>query len=172
MTRNDTIRSGARAIAAAGLLSALAFAGSVLAAEATAPPAQATSSAPTAPAASAASKAVTDRDEMRITDLRNKLKITPEQDALWNDVAKILRSNDEKMDVLTKERHDKAATMTAIDDLRSYEAISAAHAAATKALLPAFEKLYDSMSAAQKANADNVFRHTGQKTHTAHKKAM
>jgi hypothetical protein len=170
MTRNDTIRSGARSVAAAALLSGLAITGTVLAAEVTAPPAQAAVSAPTPRAGNATAKA--DREEMRITELRNKLKIAPEQDALWNDVAKTMRSNDEKMDALTQERHDKAATMTAVDDLRSYERITEEHAAGIKAFLPAFEKLYDSMSAAQKANADNVFRHTGQKKDTTQKKAM
>jgi hypothetical protein len=80
-----------------------------------------------------------------------------------------MRRNDEKIDALTEARNGRAPTMTAVEDLRSYGEITEAHATGIKNFLPAFERLYDSMSAPQKANADDVFRNTG---HRTPKKAM
>ena len=46
-------------------------------------------------------------EDQHISQLHDQLKITPQQEALWNDVAKIMRDNDRKIDALVKERHDK-----------------------------------------------------------------
>jgi protein CpxP len=168
MNLNKITRSGASAVAATTLLSAMTFAGAALADGGNATPAPTRLSAQTAQrpsAASSVSKPIIDRDEQRITDLHDRLKIAPEQEPLWNGVARIMRSNDEEIDELTKERHDKASTMTAVEDLRSYGKITEAHATGIKTFVPAFEKLYDTMSTEQKANADNVFRKVGSKTH-------
>jgi periplasmic protein CpxP/Spy len=143
--------------AAIALLGAMTLAGTA-AAQQTALNNQAPASSATAP----------DKDEMRIRTLHDKLNITSAQEPLWNNVAQIMRNNDEKMDALAQERHDKAATMTAVEDLRSYEQITEAHAMGMKAFIPAFESLYLSMSDTQKAAADNAFRNMGPK---AHKKA-
>ena len=77
-----------------------------------------------------------------------------------------MRSNDDKMDVLAKDRHDRAKAMTAVEDLRSYGDITEAHATGIKTFVPAFEKLYDTMSTTQKANADDIFRKVGRRTGT------
>ena len=79
------------------------------------------------------------------------------------DVAQVMRRNDEKMDALSAERHGRIATMTAVEDLRSYGQITEQHAADIKTLAPVFEKLYDAMSTEQKANADAIFRSSGRK---------
>jgi len=168
MNRKKITHSGAGTVIVV-LLSGLTFAGAVLAGEGNAAPAQTAVSAQMSDAASAASKPNADRDELRIKKLHNRLKIAPNQETLWNNVAQIMRGNDEKIDGLAKERHDKAATMTAVEDLRSYGEITEAHATGVRTFVPAFEKLYESMSAEQKANADNVFRSVGRKTH---KKAL
>jgi hypothetical protein len=55
-------------------------------------------------------------------------------------------------------RADKASTATALDDLKSYAEIATAHAEGLKKFLPVFETLYGSMSDAQKAQADTLFR--------------
>ncbi len=47
--------------------------------------------------------------------------------------------------------------MTAVDDLRSYSAITDAHAEGLKKFIPVFEALYASMSDAQKKNVDTLF---------------
>ena len=160
MNRKKITHSGA-GTAIAALLSGMTFAGAVLAGDGTAAPVQTAVSAPTPDSASSPTKPNTDRDELRIKELHDRLKIAPDQEALWNNVAQIMRGNDEKIDVLAKERHDKAPTMTAVEDLRSYGEVTETHAADIKTFIPAFERLYDSMSAAQKATADNVFRTGG-----------
>ena len=137
---------------ALALSSTIAFTGAAIAAESDAAPAK---------AAVSAKPTVDHEEEQHINQLHAQLKITPEQEALWNNVAEIMRRNDKKIDALVKERHDRASTMTAVEDLRSYGEVTETHAADIKTFIPAFERLYDSMSAAQKATADNVFRTGG-----------
>jgi periplasmic protein CpxP/Spy len=151
--------TSAHSLAVVALVSAMSFTGAALAAESNA----------AAVKTAAATKPAVDRDEeTQVKQLHDQLKITPEQESLWANVAQIMRSNDAKIDTLVKERHDKASTMTAVEDLRSYGAITEAHAVDIKTFIPAFERLYESMSPAQKANADNIFRTGG---HKAVKKA-
>ena len=137
------------AVIAIALSSTTAFTGAAIAGEGD------------AKAAVGAKPAIDHEEEQHINQLHDQLKITPEQEALWNNVAEIMRSNDKKIDALVKERHDKASTMTAVEDLRSYSEVTETHAADIKTFIPAFVRLYDSMSAAQKATADNVFRTGG-----------
>ncbi len=119
--------------------------------------------------AGGASKA--DRAEARIKELHAKLKITPAQEELWNNVAQAIRDNEKTMETLIKERSEKAGTMTAVDDLKSYSEIAEAHADGLKKFIPAFEPLYASMSDDQKKNADMLFRHHGPKKPKAKAKA-
>jgi hypothetical protein len=103
----------------------------------------------------------TDRVEARIKELQTKLKITPAQEELWNNVTQVMRDNAKTMDELIKARSEKASTMTAIDDLKSYGEIAEAHADGIRKFIPAFEPLYAGMSDAQKNAADTLFRHHG-----------
>jgi periplasmic protein CpxP/Spy len=103
----------------------------------------------------------TERVEVRISELYAKLKITPAQEELWNKVTKVMRDDSKTMEALIKERSEKESTMTAVDDLKSYSAITEAHADYLKKLIPVFEPLYASMSDAQKKSADTLFRHHG-----------
>jgi hypothetical protein len=163
MTRLTRTPLGTSAAASIVMLAAMTFAGAALGDASSANPASTPSSAAAPAAVSPAAKPAVDRDEQRIKDLHDKLKVTPAQEMLWSKVAEIMRSNDEKIDALAKARHDHASTMTAVDDLRSYGEITEAHAAGIRAFTPAFSSLYDSMSAEQKANADTVFRSAGRK---------
>ncbi len=99
--------------------------------------------------------------EARIKELQTKLKITPAQEDLWNNVTQVMRDNAKTMEALIKARSEEASTMTAIDDLKSYGGIVEAHADAIRKFIPAFEPLYASMSDAQKKAADTLFRHHG-----------
>jgi periplasmic protein CpxP/Spy len=117
------------------------------------------SATPSIAASPKASKA--DRVETRITELHTKLMITPEQEESWNGVAQVMRDNAKTMEELIKARTEKAGTMSAVDDLKSYAEIADAHADGLKKFIPAFEPLYASMSDAQKKNADTLFRHHG-----------
>jgi len=106
-----------------------------------------------------ASKA--DRTETRIKELHTKLKITPAQEELWNNVAQAMRDDAKTMEVLIKARSEKVSTMTAVDDLKSYSEIAEAHVNYLKKFIPIFEPLYASMSDAQKKNADILFHPQG-----------
>ena len=140
--------AAARALAAAALAATIAFApGPVIAA--------------TASAAKATSE---DRVEARVKDMHAKLKITKAQEDQWAKVAQVMRANAKTMDALTQARFEKAKTknMTAVDDLKSYAEITGAHEDGIKKFIPVFTTLYNSMSDAQKKDADALFRNAGQ----------
>jgi len=100
----------------------------------------------------------TDRVEARIKQLHAQLKITPDQEDQWNAFAKVMRENAKTMQSQAEERQQNLGTMSAMDDLNSYEQITETHAEALKKLIPEFQTLYDAMSPDQQRNADAVFR--------------
>ncbi|HEV2442063.1 MAG TPA: Spy/CpxP family protein refolding chaperone [Steroidobacteraceae bacterium] len=102
-----------------------------------------------------------------IDHLHESFKITPAQEPLWRKVVSVMRENSEELGKLAKERAEGSANRTAVDDLKSYAEISDAHAAGTRKLIPAFQALYDSMSAEQKKAADAEFRehYSGHRPH-------
>ena len=110
-------------------------------------------------AAGKASK--TERVEVRIKELRSKLKITPAQEGLWDNVTKAMRDDAVTMEALIKARSENTTTRNAVDDLKSYSEITEAHANGLKKFISVFEPLYASMSDAQKKDADTLFRHQG-----------
>ncbi len=99
-----------------------------------------------------------DRTEARITDLHARLKITPAQEDLWNQVTQVMRDDAKKMDSLNQARYEKARSMTAVEDLKSYGEIAQAHADGLKNFIPVFETLYAALSDDQKKDADTLFR--------------
>jgi periplasmic protein CpxP/Spy len=99
--------------------------------------------------------------EARIAYLHTKLNITPAQEESWNNVAQVMMDNAKTMDELIKTRSKNAATMTPVDDLKSYSEIADAHADGLQKFIPVFASLYDTMSDAQKMNAAKLFRHHG-----------
>jgi len=99
-----------------------------------------------------------DRVEARISELRSRLKITADQDSKWNEVTQIMRDNAHKLDEIAQRRTQKDARMTALDDLNSYSEMVDARADGLKRFIPAFQSLYDSMSDAQKKQADALFQ--------------
>ena len=107
----------------------------------------------------AAKASVAQRVEARITQMHAKLKITQAQEDQWAKVAQMMRDNEKTIEPLIQARIDNAKTMTAVDDLKSYGEISDAHADGIKKFTPVFATLYDSMSDAQKKQADSLFRH-------------
>jgi periplasmic protein CpxP/Spy len=104
-----------------------------------------------------------------IDHLHESLQISPRQEALWHEVATVMRENAETMSRLAKARAEQAPTASAVDDLKSYAEISEAHAAGAKRMIPVFQALYDSMSAEQRKAADAEFRgHFREHAHGAH----
>jgi periplasmic protein CpxP/Spy len=110
----------------------------------------------------------TDRVELRIKELHSELKITPEQQPQFDAVAQAMRDDAKAMEDAIAQRRE-AKSMTAVDDLKAYQAIADAHSQGLQKLIPAFQALYDTMSPEQKKNADAVFSHTRHPAH--HKKS-
>lgn len=108
-------------------------------------------------AAAPARPAAGPRVEQRIQSLHDRLKITAAETPQWNAVADAMRDNARTVGALILERREKAATMSAVQDLRSYEAIAQAHAEGVAKLADAFQTLYDVMTPAQRKNADAIF---------------
>ena len=96
--------------------------------------------------------------EQRITALHTAMKITPEQETKWNGVAQAMRENAGRMDKLVATTRTKPSqSMSAVDDLKTYEKFAQAHVDGLKNLIASFTTLYDTMPDAQKKVADKVF---------------
>jgi len=130
--------------------------GSSTSSSSTATQAKPSQAAPKATAAKTG-KSRADRIEARIAGLKSQLKITQAQESQWNNFAGVMRDNDKTVGAMIEERRQKAQRMNAVDDLKSYEAITEANAAGLKKLVSAFETLYGTMSDQQKKIADGVF---------------
>ena len=122
------------------------------------------------PAGTAATTGKGETVEQRISSLHTALKITPDEDAKWNAVAQSMRENASAMDKLVAERTAEAPqTMTALDDLNSYQKFAQAHVDGLKNLIASFSTLYNAMPDPQKKVADQVFgnfRHQGARAHS------
>ena len=114
-----------------------------------------TSPATTEPAPASAKS---DPVEARIQQLHRKLHITEAQQTQWDNLVVVMRGNAKAMFDLEKERAQDAKGMTAIDAVKSYQAVIEAHEAGMAKFVPAFQALYDSMSDTQKVAADAMFR--------------
>ena len=99
-----------------------------------------------------------ERTEAHIVNLQNALKITKDQQGLWNDLTQVMRDNAKTLEDLVKVRIDKKNNMNAVEDLKSYSQISEAQVEGMQNFIPAFEALYNSMSDEQKKNADVLFK--------------
>jgi protein CpxP len=113
-----------------------------------------------APAAAAPRDAtgVAARVEAHIKDLRTKLHVTPAEQAQWDQFAQVMRDNARDMNQAAAEHAQQLSSMTALQDLRSYEQLAEAHAQRLQKLTTAFKTLYNAMPAEQKQVADQVFR--------------
>lgn len=120
--------------------------------------AQASPPPPPAAAAAPAPPGPDSRVEVRIKSLHARLRITPAEEPQWQAFAAVMRDDAKTTGALVEARVAKLNTMTAVDDLNSYAAIAAAHAAGVQKLATAFEPLYAAMPDAQKKRADAVFR--------------
>jgi hypothetical protein len=146
--------SRSRILLIAPLAAALTTAGFVGASRAATPEHPAPQAAPARPARPPAKA---DHVEAWIAQVKERLEITAAQEARWDAVAQTMRNNAHTIRALAETRARNEKTMTALDDLRSYERLAEAHVEGVKKLLPRFEALYDSMSDAQKKTADTVF---------------
>ena len=58
-----------------------------------------------------------DHTEARIKELQGALKITPDQEELWNNLTQVMRENAKEMDALTKDRRENSKTMNAVENI-------------------------------------------------------
>jgi hypothetical protein len=161
-------------IAIAALLGAIMLAAPMTAARAestSAAPSQAAQGAtPQARVGAGAMATKTETVEQRITSLHTALKITPAEEVDWTSVAQAMRENAAAMQKIVADDTVKTPqSMTAVDDLKTYQKFAQAHVDGLKNLTSSFETLYSSMPDAQKKIADQVFqssRHPGVSAHS------
>lgn len=107
--------------------------------------------------------------ELRITNLHASLKITPEEETQWNGVAQAMRENAATMDkLMATNRTTAPQTVSAVDNLKTYQQFAQAHVDGLKNLISAFGTLYNAMPDAQKKVADEVFNTAGHKHAPSH----
>jgi periplasmic protein CpxP/Spy len=103
-----------------------------------------------------------ERVEQHITQMHAELRITPAQQAQWDQFAQVMRDNAKGMDQIVEQRGAHLATMTAPENMSSYTQIAQQHAQDMQKLTAAFQTLYSGLSDEQKKNADEVFRARGE----------
>ena len=97
--------------------------------------------------------------DQRITDLHARLHITPQQSQQWDQFAQVMRDNAKAMDDLYRQRASQLGSMSAVQNMQSFEQIEEARAQQLQKLVPAFQSLYGSFSDQQKADADRIFQY-------------
>ena len=96
--------------------------------------------------------------DQRIRALQTQLSITGAQMPQWNAFAQAMRDNATSTDTLFRQRATSAASMSALDNMKSYAQVARAYADNTEALANAFEVLYGVLSDQQKQTIDTLFR--------------
>jgi periplasmic protein CpxP/Spy len=94
----------------------------------------------------------------RIEYLHDRLRITPDQEPLWDVVAQTIRDNALDIAPLLKERLRTKTNGSALDVLHSYEVLGEAQLDSLKKFIAAFDSLYASLSESQKKIADAILR--------------
>jgi LTXXQ motif family protein len=93
--------------------------------------------------------------ESNISELHQRLQITPGQEPQFSAVANVMREN-ARLEASAPQQ--PPANATAVDDLRAYIKYSELELAGLKKMLPPLEALYSTLSPTQKQSADAVFR--------------
>ena len=91
----------------------------------------------------------------RIAFLKAELKITPAQEAQWQQVATAMRENASALDQTIAARQN-SGTMNAVQRLEAREQFAKLHADNDARLLAAFKPLYASLSPQQQQMADKL----------------
>ena len=101
------------------------------------------------------------RVNQRITQMHQRLKITPEQQPAWDVFAQAMRDNVTSIEQAYKGRRASVAAMSAPDNMRNFAQIEQNRAEGIQKLAASFQTLYDAMSDDQKKTADAMFSHYG-----------
>ena len=108
--------------------------------------------------------------EAQIKELQDALIFTEAQQALWNNLAAVMRENAKDMDALNKDRAENTVPMSAVEHMKFHSQITKAHLDQLNKLIPPFEALYASMSDEQKKTTDTIFRTGKYEKHKKHHK--
>ena len=108
--------------------------------------------------AAVAKTSAVEHTEARIKQLQAALKISEEQETLWNNLTVVMRDNAKSMDALAKDRSEASKAMTAVEHLKLHSQITEAQLEQQKKFIPPFEALYTSMSDDQKKITDTIFK--------------
>lgn len=96
--------------------------------------------------------------EARIKQLQAALKISGDQEVLWNNLTLVMRENAKELDAMSKDKSEITKTMNAVEAMKFHSQITESRLAQQKKLIPVFEALYVSMSDEQKKITDAIFR--------------
>ncbi|MCX5827782.1 MAG: Spy/CpxP family protein refolding chaperone [Deltaproteobacteria bacterium] len=96
--------------------------------------------------------------EVQIKQLQGALKITKDQEGLWNNLTQVMRENAKEMDTLAKARAGNTETMNSVERMKLHSEITKTHLDQLEKLIPPFEAFYSSMSDQQKNITDIIFR--------------
>jgi hypothetical protein len=138
---------------------ALAAAAPLASAQATAPGASQKSQAQRPDHGKREFRMPSERVEARLTEAKNKLKITAEQEAQWNAFADVTRRHAKAADENVKAMRDGQRSqqrLTAVERLERRQQMAATHAQRLTEVLAAAKPLYAALSAEQKAIADQM----------------
>ncbi len=116
---------------------------------------------PTAPATAV------DQTAARIKYLHDRLRITTEQESLWDAVAQAIRESEGNLAPLRREQYRAAISGSATELLRSDEALGNAQLDNLRKIISAFDPLYAGLSDDQKKIADAILREGAQNTMTS-----
>jgi periplasmic protein CpxP/Spy len=103
-----------------------------------------------------------DQTAARIKYLHDRLRITPEQEPLWDEVAQAIHDNAGDLAPLLKERFRATTSGSALDLLHVYETLGETQLGALKKIIAAFDPLYNGLSDSQKKIADAILREGAQ----------
>jgi len=88
----------------------------------------------------------------------DRLRITPAQEPLWANLARVMQDNAKAMTPLIRERVQVTKNTTAVEMLEIYERLGEVQLERLKNFRAAFQALYDKLSDQQKRIADAIFR--------------
>ena len=110
------------------------------------------------------------RVEQRIATLHTQLRITAAEEPQWQQFAKVMQENAQKMEQNAAARAEKFRSLNAVENMKSYAEIAVEHGQNVQRLAAAFESLYDLMPPEQKKIADEVFRRRAEERQQRHQR--
>ena len=97
--------------------------------------------------------------QRQLDRLHRQLKLTQAQEAAWTQFADSTMGNVRQIDDMYKDRAQHFESMTAVDNVKSYQAIIQNEAEGLGKRAAALQALYDSLTPDQKQSADRFFRY-------------